>query len=107
MNQRSLSVLIVAGGAFAGGFVANGVLDGKATVVAQAGSPLPPPPGQADRPPNPSQERFEQVIARVAPSVVSVDAVKPTSTPTAGGKSKPTEESGSGVIVRVDGARGY
>src|SRR5436309_1680745 len=106
MTRRFLYTLIVAGGAFAGGFTASAVLDPRAA-VAQPGSPLPPPPTQADRPPNPSQERFEQVIYRVGPSVVSVDAVKPSAPPTAAGKAKPTEESGSGVIVKLDGGRGY
>lgn len=107
MTRRFLYTLMVAGGAFVGGFAATVVFDSRATAVAQPGSPLPPPPSVSDRPPNPSQERFEQVIARVAPSVVSVDAVKQSPAPAGAGKAKPAEESGSGVIVRFDGARGY
>ena len=38
----------------------------------------------------------------MAPSVVSVEAVKPPSP----GKTKSTEESGSGVIARIDGVPG-
>jgi S1-C subfamily serine protease len=51
-------------------------------------------------------DRFESVASRVTPSVVAVEAVKP---PKAGGngKAKPIEESGSGVIVKVEGRPGY
>src|SRR5262245_15574090 len=45
-------------------------------------------------------ERFEQVARKVSPSVVAVEAVKPP----VPGKTKPIEESGSGVIIRPDGA---
>src|SRR5262249_25645739 len=49
-------------------------------------------------------ERFEEVARRVSPAVVYVEAVKPAK-PSSGGSSKgtPTEESGSGVLVRIDG----
>lgn len=107
MNRRLVYWLIVVCGSFTGGFLANAVFDSHSAAVAQSGVPLPPPPTVTDRPPNPSLERFEQVISRTAPSVVSVDAVKPKAAPVAAGKSKPTEESGSGVIVRLDGARGF
>ncbi|MBI3410003.1 MAG: trypsin-like peptidase domain-containing protein [Planctomycetes bacterium] len=55
-------------------------------------------------------ERFESVAARVSPAVVSVEAVKPPKANTGGngnGKSKPVEESGSGVIVKLDAKPGY
>jgi S1-C subfamily serine protease len=51
-------------------------------------------------------ERFETVAARALPSVVSVEAIKPAK-PAAEGKNKPVEESGSGVIIRLDGRDGY
>jgi S1-C subfamily serine protease len=51
-------------------------------------------------------DRFEAAAARALPAVVSVEAVKPPKT-TADGKGKPVEESGSGVIVRLDGRTGY
>ncbi len=47
-------------------------------------------------------DRFEEVARKVAPSVVAVEAVKP---PAANGR-KSVEESGSGVLVRVDGHNG-
>jgi S1-C subfamily serine protease len=51
-------------------------------------------------------DRFEAVVARALPAVVSVEAVKP-SKPNPNGKNKPVEESGSGVIVKLDGRPGY
>jgi serine protease Do len=44
-------------------------------------------------------ERFESIARQMSPSVVYVEAAKPTRT----GKSQPLEESGSGVIVRWPG----
>jgi S1-C subfamily serine protease len=51
-------------------------------------------------------ERFETIAARVSPAVVSVEAVKPAKT-TANGKGRPTEESGSGVIIKMETRPGY
>jgi S1-C subfamily serine protease len=49
-------------------------------------------------------DRFEAVARRAAPAVVAIEAVKPAAaTGLAGTKAKPVEESGSGVLVRVDG----
>jgi S1-C subfamily serine protease len=51
-------------------------------------------------------ERFEAAATRVLPAVVSVEAVKPAQ-PSGEGKSKPVEESGSGVIIRLDSRPGH
>jgi S1-C subfamily serine protease len=51
-------------------------------------------------------DRFEAVAGRVLPAVVSVEAVKPAR-PSPGGKPKAVEESGSGVIIRVEGRSGF
>ncbi|MSQ93688.1 MAG: PDZ domain-containing protein [Gemmataceae bacterium] len=51
-------------------------------------------------------DRFESVVSKVLPAVVSVDAVKPPKVNTSG-KAKPVEESGSGVIVKCDVKAGY
>ncbi|OAI51383.1 serine endoprotease [Planctomycetaceae bacterium SCGC AG-212-F19] len=48
-------------------------------------------------------DRFELIARRVAPAVVAVEATKPAG---ASGK-KPVEESGSGVVVRLDGGPGH
>jgi S1-C subfamily serine protease len=52
-------------------------------------------------------ERFEAIARKVSPAVVSVEAVKPPKTNPVSGKGKATEESGSGVIVQVEGRTGY
>jgi serine protease Do len=46
-------------------------------------------------------DRFQTVVKKVGPAVVSVDAMKP---PSANGK--PKEESGSGVLVKIAGVSG-
>jgi S1-C subfamily serine protease len=49
-------------------------------------------------------ERFETVARKVSPAVVAIDALKPASKGT--GKTKPVEESGSGVLIRIAGKAG-
>ncbi len=105
MNRRMLSLYLLASSGFLGGFVANAVLENRPSAIAQSASPLPAPPSSvADFGP----ERFDQVIRQVGPSVVTVDALKPSTTAGSAGasRSKPVEESGSGVIVRLSGFRG-
>jgi S1-C subfamily serine protease len=51
-------------------------------------------------------DRFEAIASKVAPAVVAVEAVKPAKTASTG-KARPIEESGSGVIVKVEGRNGY
>ncbi len=50
-------------------------------------------------------DRYESVAKKVLPTVVSIEAIKPPKL--VGTKSKPVEESGSGVIVRSDVKTGY
>lgn len=55
-------------------------------------------------------DRFEAIAARVSPAVVSVEAIKPpklASSGTTAAKSRPIEESGSGVLLKLDGRDGY
>jgi serine protease Do len=53
-------------------------------------------------------DRFEAIAARVGPAVVSVEAVKPAKPATSGtGKNRPVEESGSGVLLKLDGRSGF
>jgi S1-C subfamily serine protease len=49
-------------------------------------------------------ERFEWVARKASPSVVAVEAIKPAA-PSSNGKTKPVEESGSGVLIRAAGVR--
>src|SRR5262245_51754517 len=77
--------------AFAGGLAA--VALGPRTmpnVIAQS-----PPPSSSEALTRLS-ERFESIATRVSPAVVSIEAVKPPSA----GKTRPVEESGSGIIIR-------
>lgn len=104
MGQKlSLIVIIFLGSAF-GGASAVAVLHTGRPVQAQS-APLPAPPHSSDKSPLYPAEGFEAVVAKLSPSVVAVDAVKPQ-TPSAANKGKPLEESGSGVLVEFDGVSG-
>jgi S1-C subfamily serine protease len=106
--MKRLAVLLFLGASSAvGGMLAVGVQQrGLPAAFAQTGSPSP----ASERPVSPEVrlgEQFESVARRLAPTVVSIEAVKPAAaksgTPT---RAKPVEESGSGVLVRLDGYRG-
>jgi S1-C subfamily serine protease len=108
--NRWLTTGLVASSAFAGGLVAEAIGMGRTPVAAQ-GSPLPPPPtirtdDELDRPSPPSNglPDFERVIRRVSPTVVSVDATKSAPATPNNKSNKPTEESGSGVLMRFSDA---
>ncbi len=47
-------------------------------------------------------QRFEAVARKVAPAVVSIEAVKSRATAQGQGKSKAVEESGSGVLIKLE-----
>jgi serine protease Do len=99
--KQSAFLFILAASAFAGGAVATLLaprLD--PTPAAHAQQPpaaLPGASAEVQR----LGERFEAVARKVSPAVVAVEASKP-----ALGKSKPVEESGSGVLFQLDGQRG-
>jgi serine protease Do len=98
--KRPGPVLFALLAAFAGGFVAQLVLAPRSPVSAQP-SPLPSIPDTPPRVDPTSAPQFDGVVTKVMPSVVSVDAVKATGT-----KGRPSEESGSGVLMKFDGYRG-
>jgi serine protease Do len=109
-DRSRIALLIVS--AFVGGTVSGGLFPLRSPLAAQSGSPLPPPPRSLPDSPESSllatSQRFADVVERIRPTVVAIDAVKATpaateSTPT---RKKPTEESGSGVIVRFEGMPG-
>jgi S1-C subfamily serine protease len=53
-------------------------------------------------------DRFEAVASRVAPAVVSVEAIKPSKALANGtARSRAIEESGSGVILKLEGRGGF
>ena len=97
-------LLLSATGLFGGAF-AQSLLGTARPVAATQLPPLPvvketllPTEGRDVLP-----DRFERVIARVGPAVVSVDAVKPQQVASYGPGKKTTEESGSGVLVKLPG----
>lgn len=116
--NRWVAAGVIAGSAFAGGLVSDLLLSSRTPLAAQGRPPLPPPPAvlpdterPASAPEVASTDVFERVIRKVAPAVVAVDAVKPASAVSAGAEkdkkgTKPTEESGSGMMVRFEGFRG-
>ena len=76
-----------------------------ATLAAHDPPPSVPTVPEADKTQTASLEsRFQGLIAKVGPSVVAVDAIKPP--PADSSKSRPVEESGSGVLVRFPGLTG-
>ena len=105
MTRPHALALLVA--AFAGGAAADWLLapfTAPRPVYAQ--SPLPAAPGGLAAPA--TLDRLEVVIDQVGPSVVTVDAVRPgvVAAGASTAKAKPTEESGSGVLVRLPGVGG-
>lgn len=90
MLKQITPYLVLGIGAFLGSMVAVFV-QGSATKTAIAQSP----PRSQD-PLTQLSERFEWVAAKVGPAVVAIEAVKPP----APGRSRSTEESGSGVIIQ-------
>lgn len=100
--RKGAFLLFCGGCCFLGSLVA-GWLGAARTghAVAQGVTPQePPPPFELLR----LSERFEQVVRKVSPSVVAIEAIKPA--PKQGAK-KTTEDSGSGVVLRWPGQRGY
>jgi serine protease Do len=116
--NRWVAAGVVAGSAFAGGLTSELLFASRAPLAAQSRPPLPaPPPVLPETPDRPAlttetapAELFERVIRKVGPAVVAVDAVKSasaTASPAADKKgNKPTEESGSGMMLRFEGFRG-
>jgi len=91
--------------AFAGGWVGESLSSPRLAISAPAGDlPVAPPGTIDDKPVTPQPAKFEMLVQKIMPAVVSVDAVKPAAPGAA--KNKPTEESGSGVLVQLPNYRG-
>jgi S1-C subfamily serine protease len=92
--------------AYLGGMTAAS-LSARGQLPAHAQVPAAGPP--AARPAAPAgdlgrlSDRFEHVARTAAPAVVAIEAVKPA---VKGGKARSTDDSGSGVLVRLAGQRG-
>lgn len=50
-------------------------------------------------------DRFETIAQKILPAIVSIEAIKPPKANS--NRTKPVEESGSGVIVKLDAKQGY
>ncbi len=97
--KRILPNLVVGMCAFLGGGFAVTIGPRLPTLaMAQPAAPnLPAAGGELSK----LSDRFEWVARRVGPAVVSIEATKPAKP--ASGKSNPVEESGSGVLIRLEG----
>lgn len=101
--KRVLLILFLGSCAFFGSGVAVTLvprLESPAKAQPQATVGQPAPVNDIQR----LSDRFEVVARQVMPAVVSVEATKPPATGTSA-KSRPIEESGSGVLIRVEGQR--
>ncbi len=108
MKRRFLLLLFVGACAFGGGWTTVALaphLDAPVKAQPQPAVAVPAPPSDPRR----VGDQFEEVARKVSPAVVSVEASKPaaaaTSTSTRAGR--PVEESGSGVLVRLDSRPGF
>jgi S1-C subfamily serine protease len=93
--------LFLGGCSFLGGLAAV-FLTGRGPTPAFARQDDPPARATGGDPARIS-ERFEQVARKVSPAVVAIEATKPAPK---GGKGRPVEESGSGVLIQVAGQTG-
>jgi serine protease Do len=98
--RRFLTYLLLGGCALAGGALAT-LVSSRFISSALAQQPAALHAPEVDQ----LGQRFERVARRISPTVVAVEAVKP-SAPSSKGKTKPIEESGSGVMIRATGLRG-
>jgi serine protease Do len=119
--KRIALLLFLGSCSFLGGMLAVGVSQrglpaalGQPPVLGAPGAQTPVLPGTPAADPRPAtndlarfSEQFEWVARRVSPTVVAIEATKPAPAKSSGTtRSKPVEESGSGVLVRMDGHRG-
>lgn len=95
MRQPFATLGVVLLGAFLGSLATGLLVNPAQPAIAQAPLPAPATPFA------PAGEPFDQIVAKISPSVVAVDALKPQQ-PSAVNRSKPTEESGSGVLVTFE-----
>jgi S1-C subfamily serine protease len=106
--QTWKSVGLIVGSGLLGGALSPWLIPAARPVQAQ----LPPLPTVAERESGfraaiPTEPReFEKVVGRITPTVVAIDAVKPQAPSSFGGGKKTTEESGSGVLVKLPGQSG-
>ena len=96
--NRVLICLVVGGCALLGGAA---VVSVSPKVQAQLTSAAPPSASDLTS----LSDRFEAVVRRISPAVVSIEAVKPSGTKP-DGKPRTVEDSGSGVLIAAEDGRG-
>ena len=96
--RRILAIVFLGSCAFLGGgtTVLIGARFATPAIAGSSGSPAADSAADLSR----LSDRFEWIARRVSPAVVYVEATKPAKA--ASGKINPIEESGSGVLVRID-----
>jgi S1-C subfamily serine protease len=100
--KRFTTPLFLACCAFVGGMIAvSFTARGLPPLVAQVPPPKAPRAGGGD--PVALSERFTEVARTVSPAVVSIEAIKPA---LKGARSRTTDDSGSGTLIRLPGQRG-
>jgi S1-C subfamily serine protease len=98
--QRLLMPVLLCCCAFLGGVVTSALGARGFPVVFAQGPGLPKDSlGEASR----LSERFEQIVRKVSPAVVSLEAVKPATRTTRG---RPVDDSGSGFLMQLPGHKG-
>ncbi len=103
--RRMAMVLFLGCCSFLGGVLAV-VVVGRSPAPALADGNRPPASAPAADPLNQLGNRFELVASKVSPAVVAIEAIKPASPSNPNTKKTTTEESGSGVLIRIPGQRG-
>ncbi|MCC6420565.1 MAG: trypsin-like peptidase domain-containing protein [Gemmataceae bacterium] len=106
MAKQLLYLLGIIGCAFLGGAAVNTVAPRLAIPAAAQPAPMQPGGGAGKDVAAALEERFEAVARAVSPAVVAVESSRPAR-PGASGKGRAVEDSGSGVITRIDGRAGY
>lgn len=101
MKQIALTVFL-GSCAFLGGMSATWVTQSTSSAYARAQDATRAPEADTARGPI-QRDSFEAVARKMAPSLVAIEAVKPT---VKEGKSRSVDDSGSGAMVRIPGKRG-
>src|SRR5262249_10261799 len=109
ITMKRLAMLLLMGGCASVGGAFTVLLSSKLVGPAVAQSPNFTPAYTTSSGSDLQQlgNRFEDVALRLSPAVVSVEASKPSVTPSSSNKGRTLEESGSGVIIRGENQRGY
>ncbi len=102
--KRILFVATVCACAFLGGVAVNTLGPRLVVPVAAQTGPEGAAPGKELLA---LSDRFEAVARAVSPAVVAVETTRPARPGLGGGKARANDDSGSGILIRVEGRAGY